>query len=301
VSRDVKTQLPGVPGLPPRVGAHADGAGTLPPRILTYIDAVVHAAGDEGVPLVSAVVFGSVVTGGYSEAASDVDMILVVADAASPEQVARLRAAVDRVERLHGLRDPADDVAGALDRLVRKVTANVRSFFTCTRADLLSGDVRRLLGISAFQAAFVDRIVLHSILDSAVTVWGEELLASVPRPAIRRIDVLKACYGLVNQVVLTAALFPFVDTATKYAMGALKRSVHSCYYCYHRRPAALVEEIAFLQQRQGRNPALEELLRLRGDYRTSLAFVLSCLPAIVRLHAHTALDNPLAEGSVQGA
>jgi hypothetical protein len=181
------------------------------------------------------------------------------------------------------------------------VTANVRSFFTCTRADLLSGEVRRLLGISAFQAAFVDRIVLHSILDSAVTVWGEDLLASVPRLAIRRIDVLKACYGLANQVVLTAALFPFVDTATKYAMGALKRSVHSCYYCYHRRPAALVDEIAFLQQRQGRNPALDELLRLRQEYTTSLAFVLSCLPAIIRLHARTALDNPLAGGSVQAA
>jgi hypothetical protein len=50
----------------------------------------------------------------------------------------------------------------------------------------------------------------------------------------------------------------------------------------------LGDEVAFFQQRLGRSRALDELLSLRGEYRNSLGFVLRCLPAIARLHAHTA-------------
>jgi hypothetical protein len=33
------------------------------------------------------------------------------------------------------------------------------------------------------------------------------------------------------------------------------------------------------------------LLALRGQYRRSFAFVIGCLPALVRLHLRTAWDN----------
>jgi len=35
----------------------------------------------------------------------------------------------------------------------------------------------------------VDRVVIPSIVGSAVTVWGEELLARIPLSPIRRVDV----------------------------------------------------------------------------------------------------------------
>src|SRR5205814_5046053 len=102
----------------------------------------------------------------------------------------------------------------------------------------------------------------------AVTVWGEELLPHIPQPPIRRFDVLKAFHGLFAQVLLSLAVFPLLPNATKYAMGALKRSVHNCFFCYHGRPTALEEEVDFFQ-RLGPNRTLAQLLDLRRVYRPS--------------------------------
>jgi hypothetical protein len=261
----------------------------LPRQVRDYVDAIVEACTSGRPPLVSVIVFGSSVTGGFVPSASDVDMILVMADGALREERRRLRVTLARAEALHGLQGATE--RGALGRFAQRVTANVRSSFICTRSDLLSGDVARILGISAFQAFFVDRAVVPSITGSAVTVWGEDLLPRVPSLPIRRIDVFKSFFGLWNQVLLTVALYPFVPSATKYAMGALKRSVHNCYFCYHLRPESLDREIAFFQERLGRDRALEDLVALRVHYRRSFRFVLRCLPGLARLHLRTAMDN----------
>jgi hypothetical protein len=36
---------------------------------------------------------------------------------------------------------------------------------------------------------------------------------------------------------------------------------------------------------------VKRLLDMRGQYRKSFCFVLRCLPAVLRLHLRTALDN----------
>jgi hypothetical protein len=43
---------------------------------------------------------------------------------------------------------------------------------------------------------------------------------------------------------------------TKYAMGVLKSSVHSCFFCYELRRASLEEEITFFERRLGANRTL---------------------------------------------
>jgi predicted nucleotidyltransferase len=263
----------------------------LVPHVREYVTAVARraAAGDPSV--VSVVVFGSAVTGGFVGAASDVDMILVVADGTPHDARLRLRHDIEQLEVVHGFRAGYAPPERRLERFARVVTANVRSFFTCTRSDLLSGDPARILGISRTQALFVDRVVVPNILHSAVTAWGEDLLQIVPVRPIRRLDVLKAWHGLASQVLLAAAMYPFVSAATQYAAGALKRSVHNCYFIYHLQPAALADEVAFLQQRQGRSRTLEDVLALRERPRRSAGFLFRCIPAITRLHLRTALDN----------
>ena len=74
-------------------------------------------------------------------------------------------------------------------------------------------------------------------------------------------------------------------------MGVLKHSLHSCFFCYHRRTTALEEEVAFFNGRLGASRILVELLSLRRQYRPSFAFVLRCLPTLARLHLRTARDN----------
>ena len=263
----------------------------IPAPVQAYLEALVRTCGGSGRALVSIVLFGSLATGGFSAKASDVDLILIVSDGTSEEDRRRLREAAERIEALHGFRENYAHPHRGLEAFVEKATANVRSFFICTRSDLLSGRVKRILDLRPSQALFVDRVVIPSIVTSAVTVWGEDLLSQIPMLPIRRFDVFKAFFGFSSQALLSAAVFPLLPGATKYAMATLKRSVHNCYFCYHGRRASLEEEVNFFQRQLGPFSTLVHLLALRGEYRRSFAFVIRCLPTLVRLHLRTAFDN----------
>jgi hypothetical protein len=256
-----------------------------------YVASVIQICAKPGSEVVSVVLFGSSAVGGYSAGISDVDLLIVLRDGATRQYRRQVRAAVAEVEQLCGIARPGSHQRRALQALADRVTANVRAFFVCTRSDLLSGEPARVLDIPAAQAFFVDRIAIPSIVSSGITVWGEDLLARVARLPIRRLDVAKAFFGLFNQVLFTAMVYPLLPGATKYAMDALKRSVHNCHFCYKLRPAPLTEEVAFFAQRHGPSSALNRLLSLRTEYRPSFGFVLRCLPAIARLHLRTAYDN----------
>ena len=272
----------------------------LPARVQTYIEALVQTWAQDRVPLVSVVLFGSAAKGGFTGEVSDVDLILVVPDDASRATRRRLGGDVARLEAVHGLRVATNRSAGRLRALIERAVGHGFSCFVCTRSDLISGDVARVLGLRPLETPFVDRIVFASIVASAVTVWGENLLPRVPVPSVRRLDVFKALFGFSGHVFLSAATFPVLPDATKYAMGALKHSLHSCYFCYHGRTAALEEEVDFFCRRLGTSQTLVDLLALRGQFRRSFAFVIRCLPALVRLHWRTARDNQFPLEAVRG-
>jgi len=78
---------------------------------------------------------------------------------------------------------------------------------------------------------------------------------------------------------------------TKYAMGVLKSSIHSCFFCYELRRKSLEEEISFFERRLGSNRTLIQLRALRREYRNSFTFVVRCIPTLVRLHWRTSIDN----------
>jgi hypothetical protein len=125
---------------------------------------------------------------------------------------------------------------------------------------------------------------------SAVTIWNEDLLSFVPLPSLRRLDVFKALFRLAGLALLSAVAFPILSEATRYAMGALKHSLHSCYFCYHLKTAPLDDEVAFFNALLGRIRTLEDLLNQRKEHHRSFAFVLHCVPVLFRLHWRTARD-----------
>lgn len=273
----------------------------LPVRVQTYLEALVQTCAQDAAPLVSMVLFRSAAKGGFSGEVSDVDLIIVVSDDAPRAQRSRLADDVARLEALHGLRPATTHSPGRLRMFIERVMSHGFSCFVCTRGDLISGDVARVLGVRRLEAPFIDRIVFATIVASAVTVWGEDLLPQVAVPSVRRLDVLKAFFTFSNQVLLSAVAFPVLPDATKYASGALKHSLHSCFFCYHQRTAAVEEEVDFFERRMGPSQTLVDLLALRRESRRSFAFVIRCLPTIVRLHVRTAWDNPFPiESSVAG-
>jgi hypothetical protein len=273
--------------------------GQSPGRAQQYLDAVaqLHPCGESS--LVSVILFGSAASGAVSET-SDVDLIVVLPDGATVEDRRRLRGMVSDLEIAHGLRLPASRPKNPLERFAEHAGGDEHSCFFCTRGDLLSGDVARVFSLRAAEALFVDRIVLASVIVSAKTVWGEELLPRVPLPPLRRLDVFKALFGLAGLVLLSAAAFPVLPDATRYAMGALKHSLHSCYFCYRLKGAPLNEEVEFFNSRLGRSATLLELLSQRREYHRSFAFVLRCAPVLLRLHFRTAWDNRFPRAVVRG-
>lgn len=71
----------------------------------------------------------------------------------------------------------------------------------------------------------------------------------------------------------------------------LKHSIHSCYFCYYLRGASLEREVEFFHSRLGWSKTLAELLGRRRTGSRSFAFVLRCIPFLVRLHLRTSKDN----------
>ena len=260
-------------------------------RVQAYVEAILDKCADGGLALVSVVLFGSAAIGGWVENVSDVDLMLVVPDTTTDEDMDRLRSEVERIEIHHRLRSHSAHGQPALEKFLDRLTAHDRTFFICTRGDLLSGNIGRILRLHPLQTIFVDRVVLANFVASGITVWGEAMLPLIPVAPIRRFDVFKAFFGLFPMALLCAAIFPLHPGMTRYAMGVLKSSVHSCFFCYELRRASLEEEISFFERRLGANRTLIQLLALRREYRNSFPFVVCCIPTLVRLHLRTSIDN----------
>jgi predicted nucleotidyltransferase len=258
-----------------------------------YISSIIHACAAADSGIVSAVLFGSASTGAYSSSVSDVDLLIVLEDGATTQDSCRVRDTILHLEDRFGLGKQYLHRRGALDAIADHITNNVRSFFVCTRGDLLSGEPARILGITASQALFVDRVAIPSIFASGKTIWGEHLLLHVPLPPIRRLDVAKAFFSLFNQALIPVLAYPLLSDPTRYAMDTLKRSIHNCYFVYHSHAAHLAEEVDFLEPRIGATASstLAQLMSLRTTYQPSFEFTVRCLPALVRLHWVTAWGN----------
>jgi hypothetical protein len=268
-------------------------------RVQQYLDAVaqVHAGGV--ISLVSVILFGSATSGAFSES-SDVDLIIVLPDETSQKDRRLLRGVVTNLEIEHGLRLPERPPKNPLKKFAEHAGGHGHSCFVCTRDDFLSGDVGRVFSLRAAEEVFLERMFFASVIVSAKTVWGQDLLSRVPLPSLRRLDVFKAFFRLTGLVLFNAAAFLVLSDATKYAMGALKHSLHSCYFCYHLRTAPLDEEVAFFNSRLGRNRMLLELLSQRQEYHRSFAFVLRCVPTLFRLHLRTVWDNRFPRAVARG-
>jgi predicted nucleotidyltransferase len=117
--------------------------------------------------LVSIILFGSAASGAFSDS-SDVDLIIVLPDEATPEDRRRLREVVSDLEITHSLRLPATRSKNPLEMFAEHAGVTRTLAFSCSRSDLVSGDVARVFGLRAAEELFVDRIVrrLRSTSDS---------------------------------------------------------------------------------------------------------------------------------------
>ena len=116
-------------------------------RVQTYIDALVQMCAQNHAPLVSLVLFGSAAKGDFSDNVSDVDLIIVVSDDASRATRRELSEDIARLEMLHELRPATTPSPGGVRARIERAVGHVMSCFVCTRSDLLSGNVARVLDL----------------------------------------------------------------------------------------------------------------------------------------------------------
>lgn len=266
------------------------------PAVRGYIDAVLGMAEQGADGIVSIALFGSVAKGGFSEPASDVDLMVALADDAPKTAKKRVRRQLRELELKHGFGEPPRTFAAwalsPLDRLV----GQRKSFFVCRESDLLAGKGAVVLGWRPLvECLFSTRIIFANIAVSAKTAWGKPLFEQATLKPIgrRHLTTNLAAFVLVDLIAL--ASFAFNPKATKYAMSATKWMLHNCHFCHSRKPATLAQEIAFFEVKLGPRPVFSELVSLRRDYRHSLGFVFRSVGVLFRLYWTTLrdLDYPI--------
>ena len=263
------------------------------PAVSTYLNALVATCVTNCCEPVSVVVFGSTVRGGLSSKCSDVDTLVIVPDEISEDRQHALRQEIALLETEHGFRTSVSDRPAMYEDLAEHLSSNSLSAFICSESDLLSGDSARILKLHPIEALLVDRIVIATILDSAVTFWGKDLLVCITTPPIRRIDVFKASISFFSVLLMSATLYAVLPNSTKYAMGALKRSLHSCFYVCNGRSASLEEEVCYFRERLRKTQALDDLMARRSQYYPSLRFVIAAFPQIAHLQLHALREGTL--------
>ena len=271
---------------------------SFPEPVARYLADLVSTLTQGGFPLANVAVFGSAARSDFAQDVSDVDLIVVLSDDVSVQDRRRVQEEVSRLEVVHGLRPPVSRTKGVLERFIDRAGGNALSSFVCSRSELLAGDMAKVLGCHEPRRCSRIASRLPLIATSAVTAWGEDLVPDVPVPVIRRFEVLKAFFAFRAQLLLIGVAFLVIPEATRHAMGTLKRSLHSCYFCYQLRAGSLQEAVAFFEARLGEPPILQELLALRMEYRDSFGFVLRCLLMIIRLHLRTARENAFPRQAV---
>ncbi len=136
----------------PQAGTHSE------PSIAAYLADIIAECGGAGRPLVSLILFGSAATGGYVSATSDVDLLLVLNDHTDAASCGQVRDRVTALAQRRGVAKRRSARIGivthALATFADRVTANVRTFFVCTRADLPSGTPGRIPGLAPRESFF---------------------------------------------------------------------------------------------------------------------------------------------------
>jgi predicted nucleotidyltransferase len=262
--------------------------------IMDYLDAVRQTADTRRRDIVSIWIFGSASIGGFSSPVSDVDLMIVLADDVTQDIKSDIRCEFEALERKHGLRTCPKGRLEHLSELFDQKVGGFKSLTLCYRRDLLSGNVSAVFEANAL-AEFVNNTThlfcFASIVNSAHTIWGEDLIARIPIPAITNKQFSKMLITHCLRNTFAFLVYPILPNGTKYSMAILKGFLHNCYFVYKAKGAPIQDEIHFFRTKIGESKVLAQLLSLRETYRPSPGFIIRCFQVLVRLYAVTLKEN----------
>jgi predicted nucleotidyltransferase len=264
------------------------------PNIGDYLDAVRQTADTRRQDIVSIWMFGSASIGGFSSPVSDVDLMIVLADAVTQDMKSDIRCEFEALERKHGLGKVPNGRLEHLSEVFDQKVGGFKSLTLCYRRDLLSGNVSAVFEASALADLVNNATHLFcfaSILNSAQTIWGNDLGALIPHPSITKGHLFKNLIAHLLRNTCAFLVYPILPNGTKYSMTILKGFLHNCYFVYKAKGAPIEDEIKFFRKKIGESTVLAQLLTLRETYRPSPGFVIKCFRVLGRLYTVTIREN----------
>jgi len=261
----------------------------LPSKAKDYLYDVLSVIDSEEPSVTSIIAVGSVVKGGFSNAVSDVDIIVVLADLV-PKKIKRfLDKELRSLEYKHGFRKHPKSILETVYMLADELAGMYLSHFVCYKDELLAGNSARVFNLHPLLSFFTPatRIPFANIVVSGKTIWGEDILKHIKILPISRFQLIFGGVLYLNNTFNAIVAFPIFPNATKYAMETLKWSLHSCYFCYNLKAATVEEEVGFFVSILGEQLVFTELMLLRKEYKKSFGFVVRCFPMIIKLYNKT--------------
>jgi len=275
------------------VGTRIDLLENLAPKARNYIGESIGAILKNKIDLLSLIIFGSVVRGEYQPDLSDVDIIFVINDKTSKKDKARIRRDLTKLEHKHAFRKKNGSIVNTVYRRAEDMTGMYVSHFVCYRKEFLAAKFSKVFNVNLFLCKLFapTDVVWASVVKSATTLWGENLLEKTSLAEVKKSQIKKS--KKMNHVLCTAALVTYIfhPDATKYAMEAVKWSLQTCYFSYTLEPATTVKAIQYFHQKNYNNPLLKNLLDLRKNYSRSLRFILKSFKVVSDLHKKTLREN----------
>ena len=235
----------------------------------------------------SVLLFGSVVTAETSEI-SDVDLLVVLEDAATPADARAVRRCCLTLSEQY-LESASD--RNALEGTVDRATGMFQSGFVAFESDVRDGAFHAVFDTNRVAYVLAPwRTVLASVFESTVAVYGESLSPDwdqVGHPLDRRLRELFRSFLL--SVLLAVAQVPYAlvsRRALQYAMEAHKWTFYNCGYHLAGGPVTLREAIEAVPDIAA---SADHLVSLRDRPRFAVGYLLLVPAYVAVIHARTAL------------
>jgi len=251
---------------------------------------------DFGQKLVSVVLFGGVAEGYFSKDVSDVDIIVVLSDTCSKEDIKKARTTMKNIEIKYNF---SHDSYRIIDRLLQLFNEHIGIFtshFVCKKSAFENGNFNEMfLRITPFfliaDLIVPKRILLTNISGSGRVIYGDELLQQIKISKCGIIELIKDC--IMNFVLSLVAIgvYPFSNAATKYSLGAMKWSLINCKTYLHGQSTNLEEAREYFMQNKIIGDFLREMFQLRENYKNNIYFAVTTPVIIIYIHIITIINT----------
>lgn len=232
----------------------------------------------------SVLLFGSVVAGEATNH-SDIDLLIVLEDAAPDAYAETLRAACSELAAQYlGISNYANDPLG---RVIDRQTGMFRSGFVTRECDVRAGDFPAIFNTSRVAHLLAPwRSVLAGVFETAVSIYGPAVRPSwdrVAHPLSRSVRELARDWLMTFLLALPQLGYALVSPrAIHYSLEAYKWTVYTCAYHVSGSPASGLADA--LDAVPSLSPYDRWFRSLRDEPRTALSFLLLTPLAVSLVH-----------------